>query len=843
MVLLTPKNSKIMKQTFKYIFMAAAAIAALACTKEAGIETPAGTIIFKASLEQPLKADLNGRQVVWTPGDKIAVSNGSTWAVSAALTQADIENGGMTASFSVDIAAGNSYTAIYPASARSTEALPNESPEDAVMIELPAFQVITPGKDIDPGALVQIASSTSTDKLVFKNVTTLIKFEVPVSGVQTVFVEALNDSGSTVYVAGTAPVVPEPGYTTGSAKKVTLKGDFEAGQSYYAAVLPKEKVKALRFGFAKPTGGNCEAKAVATGTSAAGFALPANGIKVVSGLPTNLNWFDGTINSKADLDAWASMAHYYNAAETVTLGADIDYAGGTWTPVNANEGSDHFAGLFDGNGHSIYNIVIEPNSDYAGFFSLIVSNEPRLRVKNLTLGKEGDNSLLDVAIEKCTAAGGLCGRAKNAYFEEVVNNIPVSISVGNTATINLGGIAANVLANVEFTKCVNNGAIVCNSGAQSVYNGGITGVAYDHTVFDSCVNNGRIAHDVACAAFAVNCMGGILGRVGNTTNGVKIIDCVNYGTVETTVNIKASQLYFGGICGMDGSVPEGTSDYNSVIAGCRNEGAISCFNQSTQENNKNPYTGVGGIMGRQSNMSLVDNCVNLGTITKAGNHSTESCYGGIIGMASNVDGYVTNCVNGAPDDDTKGLVTDVKQTSGKNQRIGGIVGYGMRGNFQKCVNYGKVQSVGAESVSKKNYLGGIVGNDTIGKVVECANYGEVTMTGANAEGSNSSVGGLIGLINGSSTNNSTGEGCRVKATVSCDKAENTGIVIGRYSSSVVTGWGTQASPIVICSGSSVNGAAVTGDNYLTYAVGSDYGFKASGEAFGGDKNTLWVTFE
>ncbi len=836
-----------MKKTFKYMFIAAAAIIAFACTKEAGIEVPAGTIVFKASLDQPLKADLNGQQVVWTPGDQIAVSNGSTWAVSAALTDADIENGGLTASFSVDIAAGDSYTAIYPAAAKSEAALPANPAEGAVMIDLPSFQMITPGKDVDPNALVQIATSTTTDKLTFKNVTSLVKFEVPVSGVQTVFVEALNDSGSTIYVAGAAPVVPEPGYTTGSAKKVTLKGDFSAGQSYYAAVLPKESVKALRFCFCKPTGGNCEAKALATGTSEAGFSLPANGIRVVSGMPSNLNWFDGTISSKADLDTWASMAHYFNAAETVTLGADIDYAGGIWTPVNANEGSDHFAGLFDGNGHSIYNIVINASADNSGFFSVIASEQPRERVKNLILGKEGDSSLLDISTDACTYAGALAGKIKNAYISEVINHIPVTVSYTNTATTFVGGIAGAAAAGdgSYFGKCENYGSVSCNSGSTSVYNGGIAGIAYTGTTFDTCINYGKISHDATCEVGGVNCMGGILGRAGNSIANVHIVDCINYGTVETTVNVKASQLYFGGICGIDGQPADGVSDYALEVVTCRNEGSINGYNQSAADNNpdgtenKNKYTGVGGIIGRQSNKSIIDRCVNLGTITKVGNHSAEGCYGGIIGMSSSVDGMVSECVNGAADDDTKGLVVDAVQTSNKNQRIGGVCGYGMRGNYNKCVNYGKVQSNGG----KKNYLGGIVGNDTLGKVVECINCGEVSMTGANADGSNSSTGGLIGLINGSSTDNSTGEGCRVKASVSCDKAVNAGAVIGRYSSSVITGWGTQASPIVICSGSSVNGTAVTGNNYLTYAVGSDYGFQASGEAFGGGKNTLWVTFE
>ena len=106
-----------MKKTFKYILMAAAAIAVYACTVETGIEVPTGTLVFTATLEQPTKATISGNQVVWQPGDQIAVFNGTEWANSNYLTEGDITEGGACATFSVTLGAAESYVAVYPVDA------------------------------------------------------------------------------------------------------------------------------------------------------------------------------------------------------------------------------------------------------------------------------------------------------------------------------------------------------------------------------------------------------------------------------------------------------------------------------------------------------------------------------------------------------------------------------------------------------------------------------------------------------------------------------------------------------------------------------------------------------
>lgn len=816
-----------MKKLVKYMLVAAAALAAFACNKEAGIETPSvktDTVVFTATLDDAVKATLNEYKVCWEEGDQIAVNNGSTWAVSSVLTDADIEADGRTATFAVDIAAASSYTLVYPASAVSDAELPSGAPAGSVTLILPAVQEIPAGKCVDPAALVQMATSTEPSKVSFKNVTSLIEFKVPESGISAVGIEAFSASGSAIKIAGDA-VLAEPAAVAGSAPKLTVKADFAAGQSYFAVAWPQETVGSILFCFSKGS-----AKAGRLGTSAAGFQLPVSGGKKFEDFGT-LSWFE-TINSKADLDRWAKIADFYEEGETVALGADIDYEGGTWTPINGNANSGHFAGIFDGAGHAIYNIVIEGSGQYPGFFSTLASDIKTLRVKDLTLGRQGDAStclLTGTAVEN---AGVLSGRIKNTIIQGVVNNIPVVFEASpSSGTPVFGGITGRSMENSDIIDCSNKADIVCNNNVKATYFGGIAGTIYSNTTFERCSNEGRVARDVAAASGGVTTFGGLLGRTGNDAANCIIKDCSNSGTVETTINVKASQLYFGGISGMDGKVPEGSSEMNLQILGCTNSGAINGFNQSQAT-----YAAAGGIMGRMSNYSLIENCTNLGAVTKVGNHSIEGCFGGIIGMTSDATGIVRNCTNGAADDDTKGIVTDAVQTTSKNLRIGGIVGFAQRGNIEFCTNYALVHST---STQTKVYVGGIAGNSTIGLIKGCASYGDVIVENEAAD--TRTAGGIIGLQNGSSSEVSTGEGCIVKCNVSSGVPGDAGLVVGRFSNSVPAVWGSSSEPVVIKAGCTVNGAAATSSNFESMLAGSNYSITASGVPSG--NNTIWATFQ
>ena len=825
-----------MKQTFKYILVAVAAISAFACTKEAGIETPAGTIVFSATLEQPAKADLNGRQVVWAVGDQIAVSNGTDWATSAALTEADITEGGLHAAFSVEIAEGASYTAVYPAAAKSSAALPGDAPAGAVMISLPAEQIIPDGKVAAPEALVQIATSDTKDKLSFKNVTSLVKIEIPEEGINGLFVDALGAESAVLNLAGAAMVTPEPTFAKGKTGRVTLRGTFVAGQSYYAVVLPQQEVKALRIGLSKPG-----AKAIRTGTVDAGFSLPVNGGKIVSDMGT-IKWFDGTINTKADLDLWALTYNLYSADETVKLGADIDYQSGVWTPVNGREASG-FGGAIDGQNHSIYNIVINADAEeYSGFFNVLSGTELRTRVSNIKFGFDPSTGKADgtSSMQASTNAsdgpkfGVLAGMASNCEIANVDNYIPVTVG-GDVKACQIGGLAGRLGENGQLVKCNNYADMTMDTTSPSGYAGGFVGtIAGSNAVVSGCVNSGSIRRTKEASGADNTFIGGIVGRTGKENHGIEIKDCTNSGVVATTVDVNAKQMYLGGIIGMDNTSDNG--ELNVTISSCTNASTAVVKTASFTSTN---VCGIGGIIGCAKYPSLTENCTNLGAVVKLGDNSgsgKKTHYGGIAGYLGAATSTIKNCINGAADDSTAGSVTDVEQTTGSwNIRMGGILGLQDDGTLEGCKNYGTVWSKNtADGIYE--YLGGVTGNHTAGAMVKCENYGEVKVEGTTAK---YMAGGIIGLQSGGK-DTSTGDGCKVSAAVSCGNAGCAGIVVGGYTSTKTTVIGAEADKIVV-KASTVNGAAVNADNYQSYLAGPDSGITVSGTASG--KNTIWAVFE
>lgn len=829
-----------MKKLVNYILVTAAAFAALSCNKEVAPVTPAtpeGVIVFKATLDQPAKASLDAYKVVWEEGDVIAVKSGDTWANSTPITEADIEDGGRTASFSVSIASASSYTLVYPASAVSNTALPDGSPAEAVMLSLPAEQVIPAGGVVDPAALVQIGTSTESNKVTFKNAVSLVEILIAESGIDAMYVQAINPSGAELKIGGEAAVTPDPGAATGNKSTIKVSGSFTSGQKYIVAVWPQTSVGSVHLGFSKGSGSSLQ-KAGRTGTSAAGFDLPVSGGRVFENLGS-LNWFDGTIKTKADLDKWASLADFYSASETVKLGADIDYQGDTWTPVSGNENSGHFAGTFDGAGHCIYNIALGATGEYAGFFSILASPDARIRVKDLILGKaSGDESSLIVSSGNVKYAGALSTRIKNTQISNVKNYIPVTVENAAEAN-NIGGLVGQCMSDSDnsITNCHNYANVSFKSNvAGNNYYGGIVGLISGKTAITDCTNSGVISRSIASSNKGVNCLGGIAGRSGNTLSGVTITNCTNSGTIEITDNIKAGQLYMGGIIGMDGS-PADASARNLIVSKCTNSADVNLFNHSQSD-----YPSAGGIIGRLSNDSLISECTNLGVITKVGNCANEACLGGISGYVSGEDGLIDKCINGKKGDATAGTVQNIVQTSNKNLRMGGIIGYAQRGTCTNSTNYGPVTSFASPA---KTYAGGIAGNASISNFSSCSNYGKIDVV-SETPANTHSAGGLIGLQNNNSSEIqvATGENCFVAAAVSCSYAASAGTIIGRYSNTTITScWGSSAKPIIVSSNCTVNNVAVTSSNFGSCLAGSDYGITASGVVSTNGLNTIWAVFQ
>ncbi|MGM9787100.1 MAG: hypothetical protein ACI3ZS_09745 [Candidatus Cryptobacteroides sp.] len=217
------------------IVMAMAGVAVLAgCQKEVSSVAPDynGIVITALSDNEPdAKTTLDDANVLWNNSDEIAVYNGT--AVAKFTTAA--EDRSATADFTTEdtkFQAAGTYLAVYPYS----EGVAFSG--DNVAVTVPAEQTACAGS-FAKGVNVAVAKGSS-DALAFKNVCAYLKFTVPAGMVDLTKVELKANGGE--FLAGEISAkVDDASYTvTSGATSVSLVGTFEAGKSYYMAVLPQD---------------------------------------------------------------------------------------------------------------------------------------------------------------------------------------------------------------------------------------------------------------------------------------------------------------------------------------------------------------------------------------------------------------------------------------------------------------------------------------------------------------------------------------------------------------------------------------------------------------------------
>ena len=225
--------------------------------------------------------------------------------------------------------------------------------------------------------------------------------------------------------------------------------------------------------------------------------------------------------------------------------------------------------------------------------------------------------------------------------------------------------------------------------------------------------------------------GGVAGFVGH---GAKITDCSFQGTVETTVDNRATAGYTGGIAGYNfGTISECTV-LNSDISG---------KNQSTTAGGA---VYVAGIVAANNTVGTIKSCtVENSTITGTnGNAASQNLVGGIA--ADNIVGTIEQCkvINGSV------------STSGSMEvsSVGGIAGCS-DGTLKGCSNSASVTGNNAFNLEEKEEVslgsGGVVGcNKNL--VENCSNTGSVTGNGlftGGVVGYNTTNGTLNGTISAS----------------------------------------------------------------------------------------------
>ena len=265
------------------------------------------------------------------------------------------------------------------------------------------------------------------------------------------------------------------------------------------------------------------------------------------------------IKTDSDLKAMAEATNLYGetyAGKYFRMENDIDFHSSTFDGISSDEfASKPFAGIFDGDGHSIHNMVInkvafdsEGNIDiwgsygYGGLFGQLADGGI---VRNLSIAN-------DCKLKFHYLSGAVVGY-NDGLIENCTNHADIEAYSYNT-----GGITGNNLSNGIIRGCLNTGNITASQWGI----GGIAGSAEGR--IERCMNTGKV-ESVTRGEDTGSVMGGIAGTLYAAT----LTDIVNAGTV--TANAETGGIIANGD-------PESTIsnavNYGMVYAGDNTAGAV-----------------------------------------------------------------------------------------------------------------------------------------------------------------------------------------------------------------------------------------------------------------------------
>ena len=336
--------------------------------------------------------------------------------------------------------------------------------------------------------------------------------------------------------------------------------------------------------------------------------------------------------------------------------ADVDFAGGVMGTIGT-ETSQTFTGSFDGQGHTISNVVIGRDNRWprCGFFGTLNGGTlRRLTLRNVSnqitgTSPSGNDSrynrytallaaqtLNGALIEDChiingtvrsdsTAVGAIAGELKASVVRNCsVTNTSVRGAGGtnDTAQWGTGGLIGIIDGDGMSTisGCSFNGSVTVipayNDNANRA--GGLIGVCIHScgTEIENCSFSGTLSSEGGA-------VGGIAGQINGNT-------CIRHCTVAagSTITGGDGANNIGGIVGYVSAKVDGYGQ--GEIASCQFKGSVTGSGQQTA-----------GIVGRDEIIPIHDCLVEDGTITGCNN------VGGVAGILKNNDSRsnrVISCV-------------------------------------------------------------------------------------------------------------------------------------------------------------------------------------------------------
>ena len=173
------------------------------------------------------------------------------------------------------------------------------------------------------------------------------------------------------------------------------------------------------------------------------------------------------INNKAELEWFRDRVNDGNnyVGKYVLLNADIDLGNEAWAPIGS--GSNPFKGVFDGQNHTISNLVIDGgSSSNIGFFGYTRDGE----IKNLTINNAKVSGRLNVAVVAGTPYTSKFTNIKVTGHVEVNGMAYVGTVGGKNAYANW----TDIVVDVDASSYVNANSVE-NGTAYRTYVGGVVG--------------------------------------------------------------------------------------------------------------------------------------------------------------------------------------------------------------------------------------------------------------------------------------------------------------------------------------------------------------------------------
>ena len=337
------------------------------------------------------------------------------------------------------------------------------------------------------------------------------------------------------------------------------------------------------------------------------------------------------------------------------LFADIDLSGYVAEEFNiigyykSQHNNKPFAGIFDGNGHTISNFTYDSNGvDYIGIFGYvdgeaaeiknILLTDPNVRALNglyvgsligyVRSGRITNSDIVGGAISGGSYVGGLVGWNTSGTISDCCASGTVS---GGEDSFILGGLVGRNTTGT-IANCCASGPIT--GGGSSFAIGGLVGGSYGGLI-SNCYATGAVTGGVGSYP-----IGGLVGTSHGTVN-----ECYATGAV-------AGGLYSVDLGGLVGS-------NSGRVLNCHATGTVTGGDNSRL---------IGGLVGYNTGYHIT-NCYASGSVT--GGDGSYSL-GGLVGENS-ANNFITNCY-------ASGSVTG----SEGSYSLGGLVGEKDSGNIDGC---------------------------------------------------------------------------------------------------------------------------------------------------------------